>query len=353
VTLGIEGITGGPVGAVVANWTITEATDRGFLTAYAAGTPRPATSTMNAEGTGDTIANLGIVTPSTAGVTAFASAGTHLVVDVTGWFTGAPIAATEALAPNPPPPRPRALLVGDSTMAGIRWYGNSRVALQGFDFVLDVESCRRLATLSCRGREGRTPPNAVQAIQAAPGTFDIVVVQTGYNDVTSTFSWAFDQVVAAARAKGAERIVWLTYRRGGTYSQPGTGTWGDTAYASHNATLAAKVASGQFDDVVLADWNTYTSQAAHWFTPDGIHFTVTGAYGASDFISRHIAHLGKVPCPVPQAPGWRTPNPCGDPDTIAPVPDVMTLYGGSPAELHCYEVGLDRHIECRVDPKLG
>ena len=31
----------------------------------------------------------------------------------------------------------------------------------------------------------------------------------------------------------------------------------------------------------------------------------------------------------------------------------MTLYAGNPNDVHCYEVGTDHHINCRVDPKLS
>ena len=53
-------------------------------------------STINSDAAGQTVANLGIVPVSDFGVTAYSEGGTHLVVDVTGWFTGSPVAATES-----------------------------------------------------------------------------------------------------------------------------------------------------------------------------------------------------------------------------------------------------------------
>ena len=42
-------------------------------------------------------------------------------------------------------------LIGDSTLAGIRWWANYG-ALERYDFVLDAESCRRTIAESCWSR---------------------------------------------------------------------------------------------------------------------------------------------------------------------------------------------------------
>lgn len=75
--------------AVVMNVTVTEATGPGFLTAFPTGGARPEASNLNYVA-GQTIANQVIVPLGTGGrVSLFASAGTHVVVDVAGWFTDA------------------------------------------------------------------------------------------------------------------------------------------------------------------------------------------------------------------------------------------------------------------------
>ena len=37
---------------------------------------------------------------------------------------------------------PRVRLIGDSTLAAVRWYGSSQQHLAGLDYVLDAQSCR-------------------------------------------------------------------------------------------------------------------------------------------------------------------------------------------------------------------
>lgn len=54
------------------------------------------------------------------------------------------------------------------------------------------------------------PTNSVEAISASAGTFDTVVIMAGYDEWWTSFPSSFDAVVAASRAKGATRILWLT-----------------------------------------------------------------------------------------------------------------------------------------------
>jgi hypothetical protein len=338
-------ITGGPVAAIAANWTMTRTWRGGYVTVHPAATARPGTATINADGRGQDVAQFGIVSTSTAGVTAYASGGTQLVADITGWFTGTPMDTRDTKPERNIPvvdAAKRVLLMGDSTLAGVRWYTNSQHALSGSTFLLDVESCRRLVVPSCRGREGRAPPTAVHAIQSATGPIDVVVIMTGYNDWYTSFDASFEQIVAASRAKGATAIVWLTYREAAQAER----------FRPQNEILRAKLASGAYPDVHLADWNAYTASNANWFTSDGIHFTITGAYGAADYISRAVASLSNEPCPAPWAIGGAIETPCSWPDARAGTVDPLALYQGNPNDIHCYEVGADRHIECRVDPKL-
>lgn len=349
-------ITGGPVAAIAANWTLTGTWRGGYVTAYPSRTDRPLASTANADRRRQDVAQFGIVPTSAAGVAAFANAGTELVVDVTGWFTGAPMATTASSpAPNTPVADTdrRVYLIGDSTLAGVRWYTNSRQALRGSSFVLDAESCRRLVGASCRGREGRTPPNAVSAIDALTAPVDVVVVMTGYNDWHASFSDAFDQVVAAARNKGAQRIVWLTYREDVGYNNPSNGGAQAESFRIQNSILRENVASGAYGDVVIADWDAYTEGRTDWFTSDGVHFTIRGAYGAADYISRVVSSLHGEPCPAPWTPGGSIDTPCPSPDTRPGVVDPVALHAGNLGDVHCYQVGVDRHVECRTDPKLA
>jgi hypothetical protein len=114
----VVGVTGGPVAAVVANWTLTQTTRAGWLATYPSRTVRSETSTINSDTAGQTVANLGIVPVSDFGMSAYSDGGTHLVVDLTGWFTGVPVTATEPGPPaNEPPALPGCFPTGHSAVA--------------------------------------------------------------------------------------------------------------------------------------------------------------------------------------------------------------------------------------------
>jgi hypothetical protein len=85
----------------VLNTTATEAGNDGFLAAFPARQPQPATSSLNWRA-GETVANLAITPTSTYGVSFAASTSTHAIADLTGYFTGTPIAVA------PPSPTPGA-----------------------------------------------------------------------------------------------------------------------------------------------------------------------------------------------------------------------------------------------------
>lgn len=245
-----------------------------------------------------------------------------------GGAAGASASATRGtmvqVTPTLPPPIPRVLWIGDSSLEGLKFYSQAQVAIGGMTYVLDAESCRRLVRPSCLSSAGRTPNTALEAIQGAAGSFDAVVIGTGYNEGNAEFSESFDLIVSAARSKGAVRIVWMNYRlrdgltRGGFDNNP--------SFISNNATLLEKVASGAYPDVVIADWRSYTETVREWFGADGIHYQPTGAYGAADYISRWITYLFKEPCPMPMTVGGPIANPCTPPDGIPPH-DVRALYG--------------------------
>ena len=74
-------------------------------------------------------------------------------------------------------------------------------------------------------------------------------------------------------------------------------------FRQQNEILRQKVASGAYPDVRLLDYNTYTAPTTGWFTKDGVHFTLAGAYGTADYISRQIAFGHREPCPAPWTPG--------------------------------------------------
>lgn len=313
VPVGIDGAA-----AVVSNVTVTQADRAGFVVAHPAGRPLPPTSAVNPGYWNHTVANTAITQVSDRGLAYWSLAGTDLVVDISGWFVGEPVAATRPVSPNTPT-RSRAFLVGDSTLAGITLHSASLDALRGFDAVVDAKSCRRLLRPSCHSRVTlQTPNTVVQAILDAPGTFDYVVVMGGYNDWFSDFPREFDAVVNAARAKGAHTIVWLTQREG---SRPTTAR---RAYEENNADLRWLTTQPQYSDVVLADWLAYSTPRQDWFF-DAIHVYGSGAYAITDYIARWIAAIEHRPCPRPWTVGGTVPDPCPPPELVGPVPDPFAV----------------------------
>lgn len=55
-------------------------------------------------------------------------------------------------------------LIGDSSLAGVRWYGTYG-NLASYNYRFNAESCRRTIDASCRGREGFAPYNAVRILR--------------------------------------------------------------------------------------------------------------------------------------------------------------------------------------------
>ena len=192
--------------ALVTNVTATRADRAGFLTAYPAGTPRPDTSTLNPAMFEHTVANMAITRLSDRGLAYYSHAGSDVVVDVTGMFTGSPCAATLPPPPNAPA-YSRVLLVGDSTLAAVSLlYPHSQAAFIGFEGIVDAASCRRLLRPSCKSAVTHLVPNtAVEAILGTPGRIDVLVVKTGYNDWNSNFPAEFDAVVAPAAPRARTR----------------------------------------------------------------------------------------------------------------------------------------------------
>ena len=95
--------------AVAVNLTVTEARGPGYFTGYAARTPMPVASNLNATESGQTIANHAILRTSTSGVAVYTQSGGHLIADVAGFFLGSPSAAVQPAPVNSPPPPPAAL----------------------------------------------------------------------------------------------------------------------------------------------------------------------------------------------------------------------------------------------------
>lgn len=251
------------------------------------------------------------------------------------------------LAVRVDPPRP-AVVIGDSAIAALRWVPGADNAIIGFDHTLDLESCRRLLSPSCRGREGRTPPTAYQALANHGDDFEVLVIATGYNDGTAGYADAFRAIVDRARSFGYQQIVWWTLRSDVDYVSPGSVGYHET-FAENNRVVRELLATGDYPDVVLADWGGYTAGRPEWFVTDGVHYRAVGAWAASDYLSRKMAFLEERPCPMPTTPDGTPQNPCPDPDVTGPQADIEALYPIGEDGVLCYEIGEERRVECRSD----
>ncbi len=330
----ITTVTDGPVAAIAANVTVAQTEDAGFVAAHPARIDANGTSTVNYDSPARVAANMAIISVSQYGVGVDASEATHLIIDVTGWFTGSAMTATGAAPANHPPGDRRVTIISDSAMAGIRWNG-ALGGLQGFIPVAKLESCRRLVRASCRGRDGYRPATAEHEIGALPvaGREDILVIAVGYNDWHTHFSSDFDIVVGAARARGFHHIVWVNYMSRVGYTLPGTGERSN--YGEMNAVLIDKVGSGEFPDVRIWDLDLYSTWSPGWFASDGVHETQLGSWGVADWISRHVRAFDDRPCVQPWVPGALVDDPCPNPDGLPEsigLPDIAGLYGLSPLD---------------------
>lgn len=240
------------------------------------------------------------------------------VANVGGSASGALESATRMA----PPPR-RVLMVGDSTLAAVRNVTASQKLFVGFDPVLDAEGCRRLVWPSCWSDSDLRAPNTVEeAILSTPGVLDVVVVMSGHNDWHDPFGSFVDQIMAAARSKGATQVVWLTLSTG---KQPGSSATAIGVYAENTRLLWESVP--RHPDLVVADWRTYNQRSWGWMSDDGVHLATRGAFGLADYISRWIAYLDGRACTAPLDPGGARQDPCPNPNTMTRVPDILRLYG--------------------------
>lgn len=104
LTVGLGGSVPADATAAVVNITAVDADGAGFWTAWASGRPQPDTSNLNTETKGHVIANAAIVPVGPGGLDLFTSAGGNLIIDVTGYFTGAsaPASSEGLFVPLPP-----------------------------------------------------------------------------------------------------------------------------------------------------------------------------------------------------------------------------------------------------------
>jgi peptidoglycan hydrolase-like protein with peptidoglycan-binding domain len=197
---------------------------------------------------------------------------------------------------------PRIGIIGDSTIAALRWT-NTFEPLRQFNFVYDAESCRRTATPSCRGREGYQPDNVLSTMRRLSGRWgSLLVIMGGYDDPGFGFASAVDAVMAEAARQGIPTVMWLTLRTADVSYVGPTFASNTFTFRDNNRILLQK--SIQYGDrLQIADWATYSANRSDWFYGDGIHFRPSGAAAVASYIastaSRVLGGASVTPPPGP------------------------------------------------------
>ena len=194
---------------------------------------------------------------------------------------------------------PRISVVGDSTIAALRWTGQFE-PLKRFNYVYDAESCRRILYPSCRGREGYAPDTVVQTMRRLSGQLgSVFVIMGGYDDSNFGFSNGVDAVMAEASRQGIPTVLWLSLRASDvSYVGPGSISNSST-FRANNRTLYSK-AIQYGPRLQIADWASYSANHPEWFYSDGIHFRPAGANVAATYIADQAARViaGQIVTPA-------------------------------------------------------
>jgi peptidoglycan/LPS O-acetylase OafA/YrhL len=235
------------------------------------------------------------------------------------------------------------LLLGDSTMAGLRWFEDGTKSLQGFTYTLDAESCRRISEWSCYGREKRTPKNVVSVLKNSTETFDAVVLMAGYDSSAKRIGDEYKDLIDVVRTKNLKMIV-ITYKESLYFPAPGS-RGKRSVYAEFNAVVRDIVARDP-QHFALADWNAYSAGQKSWFRPDGIHLNIDGTLALGAFISTAVAENTDNPCPFASA------YPCSYANNLPQATDFLTEFNVADTEMHCYEDGDSRKKLCTTDRRI-
>jgi len=233
-----------------------------------------------------------------------------------------------------------ALLIGDSVLAGLRWWEEGTKSLNGFDWVLDAEPCRRLLYYSCLGREERNPSSAVGAFRKYKQKFDVVVVLAGYHSRDSQFEEEVTSLLDEVRATGA-KVVFLSLKE--TLAFPAPGSRGKKSmYVSFNQRLSQVITNRNDAGIVLADWNFFSRDHREWFRSDNMHTSLPGTLALGWFISHAVATATNHQCP------FDARYPCTIPDAPPTEANWLTLFNVANTRMRCFEMGAERTRICKV-----
>ena len=159
------------------------------------------------------------------------------------------------------------LVMGDSLVNGARLFGDlgDRLDAAGFD------------TLEIVAEDGRDPAWGVEQIEDMAEVPEVVVIELGTNPDADPdgFAEVAASLVSALRARGAERIAWLTPVHGR-----------DDRYDDKVAILASTPGLDQ-----VADWASVVRDDPRRLAADGLHPTREGYSELADFLVDTAASL--------------------------------------------------------------
>src|SRR5262245_14392246 len=147
-------------------------------------------------------------------------------------------------------------IIADSVGTTIA-FNNTWAPLDKFDYAYDAAGCRRTYAPSCK----HPPPlTAVATMQKYSGQWgSLLVMLTGYNDVSYSFPEAVDAVMAEAGRQGIPQVMWLTMRTADVRCVPLSYRSTSTTFRDNNLVLLQK--SRQYGGrLVIADWATYSQR---------------------------------------------------------------------------------------------
>lgn len=189
--------------ALVINATATDTTSAGYFTLWGQGLGQPLASNLNANGAGQTVPNHAVVPVSSAGFSFFTASGSHLIVDVSGYFTGtapAPVVLSNA---GPPTTGPHTFLYQLGGGAYARWNPCAAIPY-------------RVNYSGAPGFARSEVDKAVAKLEAATGLDLVNLGDTteGNSGVPTTDAKAVISFVSAAEYAGINSVAGLG---GGTY----------------------------------------------------------------------------------------------------------------------------------------
>ena len=235
------------------------------------------------------------------------------------------------------------LLLGDSTMASLRWFKDATKSLSGFTYTLDAESCRRISEWSCFGREMRTPKNVITVLEDSTESFDVVVLMVGYDSSAKKIEDEYKDLIEVVVAKNLKMIV-LTYKESLNFPAPGT-NGKRSVYADFN-TVVRETVTLDPQHFALADWNAHSAGQKLWFRSDGIHLSIIGALALGAFISTAVAENTDNPCPFVAV------YPCTSANNLPQETDFLTKFNVADTKIYCYEDGKSRRKVCGEKRRL-